>query len=629
MDLSKQILEYLKVKIPDFATTKNKKGNVMFTCPNVGNHALKRGLPSATFVVNGCTKVYCYQCGWKGTPMEVVRHLESAKLNDTDAEIIDYLLNSLSIDSFPELNKYKELNWSLIPIARNGKNPIEANWTNITHYDKVQWIKWLNNGLNIGVRTGEVSGITVIDLDSIKKELAPSKSESRRNLEFTLGTSDTIVQTTRSGGKHYIFKYDKELAQSTNIGGLFIDIRNDGGQIVVSPSKIDGMEYSFDVLNKEIKLMPESLKKELLSLYKSTDNTQEEIVLKEMEQLEQVPTSESIKTLSDGDGRNSLITSLGGILSKKYDLNITADVMQLVNVTFFNPPLPKKELLNSLKSLTRYKGNEELHHEQLIFDYCKEMQKDITARDVMESLQLPRSVVDKYLSKLRKENLLIRLGRGRYDFKQQISWTKEAPGIIKEYPYTIKYFQDAETFQNGDILMLGGQTNVGKTTVALNMLKHMIDQGLEPYYLYLESGSRFQKTSDILGITTKFFHSYCEDPLNIELQPDSFTIIDWLHIEHKEYTDAIIKRLSQEHQRKGGILVIFTQLKEDNGWFAPNLITQFPTFAARYIQNTIDKSEGRWKIDKLKEPRGNFTTYEINCKYNHETKLLEKAELIY
>jgi hypothetical protein len=99
-------------------------------------------------------------------------------------------------------------------------------------------------------------------------------------------------------------------------------------------------------------------------------------------------------------------------------------------------------------------------------------------------------------------------------------------------------------------------------------------------------------------------------------------------LEHKENTDTTLKHLNDELQRKGGILVIFTQLKTTSEWFAPNLIDHYPTFAARYIQDNDTKTEGHWDIQKIKEPRGNFCTYILPCEYNQETRIFNKKNQI-
>jgi len=425
-----------------------------------------------------------------------------------------------------------------------------------------------------------------------------------------------------------IFKFDVEVPQQVNLGGYHIDTRNNGGYIVLAPSKRTEGNYTIQDFSKEIKTMPESIKRFIVSKSSKPVTKNPDIIIKDSESLNL--NLDNINQVKEGDGRNNIIASLGGLLIKKgFSVQQTADALSIINQNFFTPPLSKKEMLATVTSIAKYQDGDDLTHEQAVYDYCKEMQSDIVARDMMDSLKLPRSIVDKYLSKFKKENILIRCGRGRYKFREIIEWSKETPDSLVEFPHEIKYFNECSYFQNGDILLLGGQTNTGKTTVALNMLKYMIDQNVTPYYIYLESGSRFQKTSKMLDISGKYFHAYHSDPMSIDIVPDSFTIIDWLHIGMKEFTDTVFKHLSDEIQRKGGILVVFTQLKETNDWFAPNLIKSFPTFAARYTHSSADKTEGYWIVDKLKEPKGKFTSYEIPCVYNNDTRMLDRKELLY
>ena len=49
------------------------------------------------------------------------------------------------------LNFYKKLGFDLVPIIRNGKIPIEKDWTNKSHKDIGEWNNWLKTGINIGV----------------------------------------------------------------------------------------------------------------------------------------------------------------------------------------------------------------------------------------------------------------------------------------------------------------------------------------------------------------------------------------------------------------------------------------------------------------------------------------------
>jgi len=620
MITSEQLFSYLEKKIPTFIKTrKAKTGEMLFTCPNIANHKYK-SVPSATFSPSG--NIVCLICGWKGTMFDAIRVLEEDKHNKTDAEITDYLIGLLHLDMYAELNEYQTYGFALIPLLQNSKAAFEKGWTESQHRDKVQFIKWLNNNLNIGIRTGEVNGITVIDADF---KVAPVGFEE---IYKELIALNTLMQDTPHG-KHFVIKYDKELQQTTKIGGIHLDIRNDGGQIVAAPSQIDTVNYKWVNLGTEIKNITPELKTKLLTLMEN--QTKNSIEIPEKEKL-----TEPLKLKNNNlDGCcNDTFVSIGGMLIKQLTPEHTEFVLNIMNRHLLESPMPASAIKSMLNSLADYKGGDEESEKQQIETYCKFMMTDIKADDIIKSVfkgnYSKRGIVDKYLGEFRKKGWLLRVGIGRYQCKEKITWTKEIPPALIEYPHTIPYFNDVSIFEDGDLLLLGARANAGKSTISLNMMREMIKQNVTPYYLISgEAGSRWQKTSQILDITGKFYRYFHQDPLQIELEYNAFTIIDWLHFDDKSQVDVVLKHLNDELQRRRGILVIFTQLKDNdsNDWFAPNLVHHYPTFAARYIQDNLEKTIGHWQIDKVKEMRGN-QLLNIICEYNQETRIFKKKELI-
>jgi len=300
-----------------------------------------------------------------------------------------------------------------------------------------------------------------------------------------------------------------------------------------------------------------------------------------------------------------------------------------MNNTFMKPPLPENEIQAMLGSLANYKESNEETQEKMIYEYLKQMNK-IHTKDAVESLHLARGIVDAHLSKFAKEGKAIRLDRGYYQCREQIIWSDEKPQDIIEYKYKVPLFHDIMTFEDGDVLILGAAPNAGKTTIAMNIIRELILQGIKPYYIYSESGSRFQKLAKAFNIEGKYWYKESVNPLTIELAKDSFTIIDWLDLgrEGFEKTATVLEYLGTEMRNKRGILIIFTQLKpESQDWFAPNLITQYPTFAARYIQDDEMKTSGHWDISKIKEPKGNWTVYTLPCIYDKTTKIFAVKDL--
>jgi len=609
MNLQDKLFDYLSKKIKGFQKI-TKKGQFLFTCPRINEHKFSTNNPTATFIPSS-NKITCLICGWKGNMFDIVRLIESDKKDKSDAEITEYLIGDLKLDIYKELDDYIKYNFSLIPLLNNSKIPFEKDWVNTEHREKTTWIKWLNNNLNIGLNCSK-SNITAIDVDL---KLAPS--EELEEIYKKLNECKTLTANTPHG-KHFLFQFDKDLQQGTNLGGLHIDIRNTGGQIVIAPSKIDNIEYKWVNLGTEIKQIPEEIKIKLLSFKQASNDKKSstEIIIPKVEKL------------AEGEGRNDTLLSIGGALVNKFSVEDTTYILSLISNNFFKPSLPYQEIKGILGSLSTYKVSESESHEKAIYEYLKLIQNDVSAKDIMESLKLSRAIIDKYLSKFVKEGKAIRLGRGRYQYKEKIEWTDATPEVIEEYQYKMPLFNNIALFQDADCLILGGKTNEGKTTIALNILKQIIEQGIKPYYVYNEAGSRFQKIAKLLEIEGKFFHCQHANPLAVELEPNSFTIIDWLCLENKAETDTTLKHLNDELQRKRGILIIFTQLKQNYEWFAPNLIDHFPTFAARYIQDNENHTEGHWDISKIKEPRGNFCTYILPCMYDHQTRIFKIKDLI-
>ncbi len=298
-----------------------------------------------------------------------------------------------------------------------------------------------------------------------------------------------------------------------------------------------------------------------------------------------------------------------------------------MNRNLLQNPMPQQAIQAMIGSLDKYKTAEDTTQEQSIYEYLKMLQNDVNAKDIMDNLKLSRAIVDKYLSKFVKEGKAIRLSRGRYKVRERVEWTDSWGKIGTALKYKMPYFEYLQDFEEGDIILLGATPGTGKTTTSMNFIHQLVKQGIKPYYIYSESGSRYQKTASKLGLKENdFYQAYHGNPLSIEIEPNAFTILDWLLVDEKEKTDTIFKFFTEEMSRKGGILVIMMQLKESGDWYAPNMVIQMPALAARYIMDAEDGSTGHWDINKLRDPKGNYRNSTIPCKYNFETKELTTTD---
>jgi hypothetical protein len=118
-----------------------------------------------------------------------------------------------------------------------GKHPRTGRGLKEASSDTAKIETWFGTGAplsNVGVLTGEASGITVIDIDTADGKFG---AESWAEIVKEFGEPDTLMAETGSGGMHLVFKYNSALKTATNILGKGIDSRNDGGYIVAAPSK--------------------------------------------------------------------------------------------------------------------------------------------------------------------------------------------------------------------------------------------------------------------------------------------------------------------------------------------------------------------------------------------------------
>jgi len=118
-----------------------------------------------------------------------------------------------------------------------------------------RWLKSRALSSNWAIRCGEVSGITVVDIDHYKPEGAATWAALRADHPQPL---ETPTLQSGQGGLVLVFRYDDRLKTGKNRLGPGIDIRNDLSYILVPPSRtLKPYEWTLDPDDIPLASVPE------------------------------------------------------------------------------------------------------------------------------------------------------------------------------------------------------------------------------------------------------------------------------------------------------------------------------------------------------------------------------------
>jgi putative DNA primase/helicase len=160
---------------------------------------------------------------------------------------------------------YARMGWPVFPLA--GKLPYQGTHGHLDATTDLQTIErmWQEHPFaNIGLATGEVSGVIVLDLD-------PRNAEKHRQnllgvLEKQYGTQfrDTRTVRTAHGGLHLYYQHPrdgKSYPNAVKLNGLSgIDVRGDGGYVVLPPSRLyNSLSYQWGTRQTAIAKAPDWL----------------------------------------------------------------------------------------------------------------------------------------------------------------------------------------------------------------------------------------------------------------------------------------------------------------------------------------------------------------------------------
>ncbi len=216
-----------------------------------------------------------------------------------EMETMNNQTNNSTISLEEQAMSYCKRGWSVIPVGQDKKPLISWKQYQSERADETQIKEWFKTypNMNIGLVTGKVSGIAVVDID-------PRHGGTNDAFKGI----DTINVKTGGDGYHFYFKYAHDIQNAANIQPG-IDIRGEGGYVIApSSNHPSGGQYEWidGPDNAELADIPD-------------------IVLDLLEEPKLAPQrtakedSSYLHGVSEG-GRNDAASRVAGVLLQKFPL---------------------------------------------------------------------------------------------------------------------------------------------------------------------------------------------------------------------------------------------------------------------------------------------------------------------
>lgn len=290
-----------------------------------------------------------------------------------------------------------------------------------------------NNYDGIGLATGDVSGLVVVDVES---DAPPHIVEQYRS---------PMASRTISGGWHFYYKAVSGLRNTVRINNESVDFRGDGGFVVLPPSGLRDSKYSWHgkVVLENVPPLPLKIINEL----KFRDDKKDKV----FEFKGEYPYPEI-----DGEGnRNNTAAQVAGSIIARLSQN-QWDVMGWATFVDWNenhvkPSLPEFELRNTWDSVT-----------------TRERVANPTGREVV---------------KQKEGEITILRGNETMDLFNELK-AKYGDG----YPTGFQKLDNFFKFVPEHIYLISAPTHQGKTTFALNISARMATYGYKILFASLEQG---------------------------------------------------------------------------------------------------------------------------------------------
>ncbi len=240
--------------------------------------------------------------------------------------------------------------FAIFPLVAGGKAPLTKHGHKDATHDLAEFQRLAaGRKCNVGVATGAVSGVWVLDIDTHHD--GGNGEKSLQGLQDKYGSLPTTwTVQTGGGGYHFYFRYDPDhpVGTNTELAGLSgIDWRGDGGYVVAPPSfTSDPYTWKMHPLIYGLADTPEWLLKLVTNKPRTTDVVSLHQAESHSQDLLQIANG-----VAEGNRNNAAARLAGYLLSFRHmDPYIALALVEDWNLAN-DPPLPLEELHKTFNSI--------------------------------------------------------------------------------------------------------------------------------------------------------------------------------------------------------------------------------------------------------------------------------------
>lgn len=421
-----------------------------------------------------------------------------------------------------------KFNFSVIPVGQDKRPLIKWQGYQKEKPDDKQIQEWGKKfpRANVGIVTGRISNIAVVDIDEEQgyQEIA----------KYIPCTVDFPICSTPSGGQHWYFRMPE---QDIRLNARVIpgcDLRAEGGYIVAPPSKTDKGEYKWleSIKDTEMPKLPESYVNHVMS-------TSVHEVSTKFHTSPQVSTNMFQRGHRDEDlfhTANCLIK--GGMAPDK--------ALQVLIILGVQCNFPEDEITIKVKSALERAEKRDRNLSEEVREWVMSTNGVFLSTDVHKCLQVSTRQdmknVSEILRRLTTEKIIERYGNRSGQFRvvdtdlEVLDWRSAATG---EIPVILPLdVHEYVKIMPKNLIVIAGSPNAGKTAFLLNIVKsNMYKYNINYFSSEMsecEMRDRLSKFTDI-GLDDWKFRAYnrCSNFADV-IVPDEINIIDFLEL-HDEF----------------------------------------------------------------------------------------------